>query len=321
MHDQHLHFFQRPFPSANMILLKGDRPILVDTGFGTDYAETVRLLTEQGTPPENLHLVVNTHYHCDHVGGNHGLQRDYRLPVAAHAWDAAMVNRRDPMTGSAVWLDQAIEPYRVERALQDGDVLATGTAEWQVIHAMGHTLGHIVLYADGFLIAGDTIHADDIAWMNPFREGAAPIDRMLHTLDRLARLPLKRSFSGHGPVAENPLQRIDEARHRYERWLAQPEKVAWHAAKRIFTYALMLFDGMDRGTVPFYLQTCGWYLDYCRYVWGANPHDFVDDLLAELMRAQAAEWRGDRLYPTAPYRPVPPQWNAAIPRPAQWPKA
>src|SRR3954466_9619358 len=68
-----LTFFQRPFPSANMALLHGPRPVLFDTGFGSDADETESLLRQAGTPPDHLALIVNSHYHCDHVGGNHAL--------------------------------------------------------------------------------------------------------------------------------------------------------------------------------------------------------------------------------------------------------
>lgn len=319
MHQQHLHFFQRTFPSANMIVLHGPRPILVDTGFGTDYNDTCRLLADQNINPAELQFIVNTHFHCDHIGGNHAFQRDYTLPIAAHRWEANLVNRRDPETGSLIYLDQAVEPYVVNQLLSDGDVLDTGLHQWQVIHSPGHTQGHIALYCDGFLIAGDTVHADDVAWMNPFREGIGCIDRMLETLDMLAALPLKRSFSGHGPITENPLAQLDYARTRYEKWLQQPAKVAWHAMKRIFVYALMLFDGMHRNEIAPYLLSVPWYHDYCAYIWGVDPEGFVDDVLAELMRAKATEWRGDVLYPTAAYNPPPQGWLQVVSPPAEWP--
>ncbi|MEM7351473.1 MAG: MBL fold metallo-hydrolase, partial [Acidobacteriota bacterium] len=71
-HPTWLQFFERPYPSANMVLVRGSRPCLIDTGYGSDYRETVRLLRDAGVEPERLKWVVNTHYHCDHVGGNHG---------------------------------------------------------------------------------------------------------------------------------------------------------------------------------------------------------------------------------------------------------
>jgi hypothetical protein len=34
-----IRFFERAYPSANSILLMGHRPVLVDTGFGSDAPE------------------------------------------------------------------------------------------------------------------------------------------------------------------------------------------------------------------------------------------------------------------------------------------
>jgi hypothetical protein len=144
-----VHFFQRTFPSANITVLSGKRPILVDTGFGSDISDTLTLLQQIDLMPQDLQMAVNTHYHCDHVGGNHVLQQQYNLPIAGHHWDVAMINNRDIEACAAEWLDQPIESYTINLALADGDVLNTGDAEFQVIHTPGHTLGHICLYADG----------------------------------------------------------------------------------------------------------------------------------------------------------------------------
>ena len=103
-------FFERAYPSANMVLVKGERPVAVDPGYGSDLAETERLLRGTGTRPEDLALIVNSHYHCDHAGGNSGLQRRYGTPVAAHRWEADLVNRRDREACGAEWLDQPVEP-------------------------------------------------------------------------------------------------------------------------------------------------------------------------------------------------------------------
>ncbi len=90
-----LTFFKREYPSANMVLIRGRRPVLVDTGFGSGLPATEKLLREAGVPPEDLCLIVNTHYHSDHVGGNSGLQHRYGIPIATYRWDANLVNRRD----------------------------------------------------------------------------------------------------------------------------------------------------------------------------------------------------------------------------------
>lgn len=301
-------FFERVFPSANMTLVLGERPVLIDSGFGSDYTETVALLRQFNVDPKQLQLIANTHYHCDHVGGNHGFQRDHGVPVAAHHWDARLINRRDRDACAAEWLSQPVESYTVDQLLHDGDVIDTGDIELQVLHTPGHTLGHLAFYADGVLIAGDTFHDDDVAWLNIFREGAGSLDRMIESLDRLAALPLRKSFSGHGGVCEQPHERIDQARARYEKWARAPEKIGWHACKRIFAYALMLTDGMDERAARAYLLAAPWFHDFARYSFNAQPEDFVTPLLNEIIRSGAARWRGDQLVATAPYNAPSPSW-------------
>jgi glyoxylase-like metal-dependent hydrolase (beta-lactamase superfamily II) len=56
------------FPDANLLLLRGRQPALVDRGFVGHAAAWVRAHTG------DLALVVNTHWHFDQVGGNALLQ-------------------------------------------------------------------------------------------------------------------------------------------------------------------------------------------------------------------------------------------------------
>lgn len=313
-------FFQRVFPSANAVLLTGERPILVDTGFGGDFRETERLLREAGTPPENLSMILNTHFHCDHAGGNHGLQYRYDVPIAAHRWEAGLVNRRDPEACGARWLTQPVEPYEVNRVLSDGDEVEAGGTVLRVLHTPGHTLGHVSFYLpeERALIVGDVFHADDVAWLNPFREGPAAIDRALESLDRLAELPLRWACSGHGPAIEDPASAIDTARRRYEKWLEDPEKVAWHACKRIFAYALMLEDGMNENRSRDYLLGSPWFSDYARHSFGSEPADFIQPLTEEMLRSGAGEWRDGLLRAAFPYTAPPGGWPPGPARPEKW---
>lgn len=59
MNNSGIIFFERQFPSANMILIKDQLPILIDTGFGSDVNETEQLIKEAGVSPEELHLIVH----------------------------------------------------------------------------------------------------------------------------------------------------------------------------------------------------------------------------------------------------------------------
>jgi glyoxylase-like metal-dependent hydrolase (beta-lactamase superfamily II) len=81
---------QRPFPDANLLFLPGRNPALIDSGFVGHAAQTadwVRTRTGQ------LALVVNTHWHADHVGGN-GILQARGAGIAASVPDADAVARR-----------------------------------------------------------------------------------------------------------------------------------------------------------------------------------------------------------------------------------
>jgi hydroxyacylglutathione hydrolase len=105
---------QRPFPDANLLLLPGRNPALVDSGFvghADQTADWVHAHTGQ------LSLVVNTHWHADHVGGNGMLQAE-GAGIAASVADADAVARRDP--------DRPNAPPELTAALDTLDQLTAG---------------------------------------------------------------------------------------------------------------------------------------------------------------------------------------------------
>jgi len=313
-------FFERKFPSANMILIKDQLPILIDTGFGSEAKDTEQLIREAGVSPEDLHLIVNTHYHSDHVGGNFHFQKNYDVTIAAHKWDANLINSCDLEACSAEWLDQPVEPYRVDKKLSDNDEIHTGSRTLKVIHTPGHTLGHISLYEpeEEVLICGDLFHKNDIGWLNIFREGASSIQRSIESLDRLSRFRIRQAYSGHGTQIENPIASIDAARERFEKWLTMPEKVSWHAMKRIFAFTLIIKNGLAREEIDSYLLKCGWFQDFARYSFQLQPEEFIQILLDEMIRSKAASWHNNYLIATTLYQVPQEKWGNKNIKPKDW---
>ena len=313
-------FFEREFPSANMILIKDRFPILIDTGFGSEAKKTEQLIREAGVSPEELHLIVNTHSHSDHVGGNYHFQKKFGVKIAAHKWEADLINFDDPEACSAEWLDQPVEPYRVDRKLLDNDEIKTGNRALQVLHTPGHTLGHISLYEpEGeLLICGDLFHKNDIGWLNIFREGVASIQQSMESLGRLSKLRISQAYSGHGPQIENPPAAIDAAMKRFEKWLGSPEKVSWHACKRIFSFTLIMKDGLAKEEMDNYLLNCGWFQDFARYSFQLQPEEFIQVLIDEMIRSSAASWHNDYLVATVPYQAPDKKWMSKNIKPKAW---
>ena len=316
-------FLERAYPSANSVLLLGRRPVLVDTGFGGDTPVLMGWLAEQGLHARDVVLILNTHSHCDHAGGNHAFESEHGTPIAAQADEAGLVNSRDPDACRAEWLQQPIEPYQVTRQLRGGDTVGVGGTAWLVMGTPGHTAGHLSLYSaeHGVLVLGDALHDADLGWLNPYREGANSLDRAAETIERLSALPARLGLPGHGPAITDLPAALDRARRRLASWRAEPERIAWHAMKRIFSHALMLADGLTEDAIAPSLLGAPWFRDHAAGAFGTEPAAFVPVLVQEMLRSGAAQWRDGRLCATAPYaRPVP-GWPFAAARPADWPPA
>ena len=316
-------FFRRPYPSANSVLLCGRRPVLVDTGFGADAPALLTWLASRGLGGQDLALILNTHFHTDHAGGNHTFEAGFGTPIAAQVDEAAMVNDRNPDACRADWLQQPIEPYQVTRPLRGGDTVGTGGASWLVVGTPGHTAGHLSFYSaeHGILVLGDALHDADLGWLNPYLEGADTLERATETIERLAALPASVGLSGHGPAITDLPAALHRARTRLARWRADPEQMAWHACKRIFSHALMVKGGLPEESIPAALVAAPWFRDHAAGAFRMQPAAFVPLLVQEMLRSGAAVWRDGRLTATAPHTTPARTWPPGPAHPSEWPPA
>ena len=86
-----------------------------------------------------LDLILNTHWHPDHAGGNAALKAATGCEIVG----PQEVTRIAPL----------------DRVVSDGDVVMLGETALTVKAAGGHTLGHIVYRADAVAFVGDVIFA------------------------------------------------------------------------------------------------------------------------------------------------------------------
>jgi glyoxylase-like metal-dependent hydrolase (beta-lactamase superfamily II) len=140
-----------PLYAVNQYLI-GD--VLVDTGTRWDGRRLMRVLRRR-----SCRMVALTHCHPDHRGSAAMICRTLRLPLACHEADAPIMDGRQrmPLPPLLNMLLPAIDggPYPVGRVLEDGDLVAG----FRVVHAPGHTMGHVFFHrdSDGVIIAGDVL--------------------------------------------------------------------------------------------------------------------------------------------------------------------
>ena len=113
-----------------------------------------------------LDLILNTHWHPDHAGGN------AQVVVATGA--------------KVVGPGEVTKIAPIDREVNGGDTVKLGETTFQVIETGGHTLGHIAYFdaADRIAFVGDTLFA---LGCGRLFEGTA--EQMWTSLQRLAALP------------------------------------------------------------------------------------------------------------------------------------
>ena len=308
---------QRPFPDCNMLLLPGSAAAIVDSGFVGHAAETAAWVASE---TQRLALVVNTHWHSDHVGGN-GLLQSRGARIAASAPDAKAVARRDPGCCVAEYLDQPVAPYTVDEALEDLQTLHLGDADWQVVRTPGHTPSHLALWEPGakLLVVGDAVSDYDVGWVNTALDGPEVAATALASLQRMADLSPSVVLPAHGPLPADPAAMFATAMRRAQRLVDDPKGAVWYGARRIFAFALMIHDGIPTDKVEPYLHARAWAADAARLL-GLTAEALASELVGSMVKSGALVVREGKLCAAAEYArvnaeamkvPFPRAWAAA----------
>ncbi|MFB6703164.1 MBL fold metallo-hydrolase [Streptomyces sp. NPDC056333] len=308
-------WWQRPFPDANTLLLQGRQPALIDTGFVGHAEETAAWARAHAG---DVGLVVNTHWHSDHVGGN-GLLQAQGAAVAAGAPEAEAIERRDPGCCAAEYLDQPVAPYTVDVPLDDGQVLRLGDAEWEVVRTPGHTPGHLALWEpeERLLVVGDALSGYDVGWVNLALDGLDAATTALASLKRIADLAPRVILPSHGPIPADPGAAFAAALRRAQRLVDDPDGTVRYGARRIFAFALMIRGGLPADEVEPYLHARAWLADAARLL-DLTPEALATDLVTTMLAGGAVVLRDGRLHAAADHAPVAAE-SLRVPYPRAWP--
>lgn len=277
------------------IYVATDDPVtLIDTGVRRSNARAAlaAALDQLGLELSHVRRVVLTHYHTDHMGQvatlreagadlelwvheddaddveqfsfereerideSNELFREHGVPEALLARQAARIRREmtaEPPLAVAT---------RVDRRMRAGERVPFKGFELEVLHAPGHTAGHVVLSEEGTgtLITGDHLMGNAVPFTESFyRPGlpdpADPLGRRprfrglpsyLQSLRQLRGGSFRCILPAHGGIVHRPARGIDEALLFYEVRVQRVERViaalaaergdatAWEAWQRLF---------------------------------------------------------------------------------------
>jgi glyoxylase-like metal-dependent hydrolase (beta-lactamase superfamily II) len=195
---------------SNVYLVTEPDLALIDAGFPIDAPYIRGALKELGAGPEDLRLVVATHYHGDHVGTIAALKRGGGLRAAIHAEDAPFATGDVPYDRFKYRVSRTLFYYSLyplfryryftpDQCLEEGDVIPL-LGGLEVLHTPGHSRGSICLYQRerGLLFSGDLVRRERGVLEGPPPRFTPDPRAAAESLVRLAELDFEYLLPGHG---------------------------------------------------------------------------------------------------------------------------
>ena len=162
-----------PLGLVAVFVIRGERPILVDTGYSGSERRILARLASTGIDPARISLILLTHAHADHVGNARVLRERTGAPLAMHRQAAAELagGRSAPVVpfthvgrlftavlgilGPDTATHDALKPdVIIDQRLDLSDYGAEGEVVWTPSHSSGSVS---VFLKSGQAIVGDLI--------------------------------------------------------------------------------------------------------------------------------------------------------------------
>jgi glyoxylase-like metal-dependent hydrolase (beta-lactamase superfamily II) len=197
-----INFSTPPVGFQQYLILGTEKALLVDTGMGIgSLKQAVSQVTDLPV------IVVNTHCHPDHAGGNAEFDPALINPADLDVFERMATKEfriqdvsRMPDGTSFVSQLQPTGPKPVFAT--DGQLIDLGGRTVQLIFTPGHTHGSLCVFdlTTGALFTGDNVQANATALVE---WNATSVEEFYASMEKLAALPITRILGGHRPN-DNP---------------------------------------------------------------------------------------------------------------------
>lgn len=200
-----LYAFTAPMEEQIYLLLGNKEAVLIDTGMGIgSLANEVRKIT-------NLPImVIDTHGHPDHAGGNGEFTEVWMDPKDEKVYEEMVSEEyrindiRKIFSEPVPEFEQAIVPFLAKtKHLTEGQVFDLGNHQLRIIETPGHTPGSVCVYdsISQILFSGDTVSATD-QWL--YLKHSTSLETYALSLKKLLNLKIKYLLPGHLPIPVDP---------------------------------------------------------------------------------------------------------------------
>lgn len=212
--------------TCSIYVIKGKRIAVIDTGYNFHPKQViVPLLNQIDLNVKDVDIILNTHGHPDHLGGNAALQHysggkiylhrediplsqgpeahinsptDHISAMRLLSWDDEVIERE-------IFIRERVDACNVDQILHDGDKIDLGSGfVLTVIHTPGHSNGSVTYYLESMQMGftGDAVQG----WGT--QSGVLPLyyspQAYVQSLNRINELNLETLCLGHNFGWSNP---------------------------------------------------------------------------------------------------------------------
>ncbi|MGI6712938.1 MAG: MBL fold metallo-hydrolase [Bacillota bacterium] len=124
---------------------------------GDEAQRIMKTVKENGL---SVSVIINTHGHWDHVGGNNELFQLTGVPVLIHEKDASFLAEEKLNLGT--FIGKKSSSHMADQLLKEGDQVKVGNLSFSILHTPGHTPGGISIVGKNVVFVGDTLFAGSI---------------------------------------------------------------------------------------------------------------------------------------------------------------
>lgn len=216
---------------VNVFLLAGDELVLIDSGEGTNHSmeRLSSRFEDLGFDLDDLSMIINTHDHIEHFGGNAALKDISCAKILAHRLAIPFIEdmgNHAPQESELKDLPKEVTNFikvrssmyrnlttaKVDIGLEGNELIPVGDFVLRIIHTPGHTRGHICIYEEGeeTLFAGDLIMKEGTPYIGALPPQYGDMVDFLNSIRRLKDLNLRRLLPSHGEEVRDPYKRIEE---------------------------------------------------------------------------------------------------------------
>jgi len=205
-------------------IIKGDKAVIVDTGYPGNGERILDSLRENLINPSDISLIMITHGHIDHYGSADELRKLTGAPVAMHRADAEYLKKGLHYIGLPTCLFAKIfkslfikkdpilsKSLEVDVVFEDDIDLQNFGVNGKVIHTPGHTAGSVsIILSDGTAIIGDLMMGGILSKRTPHLPlFANDLSQLKESTRRVLALSPKVIHASHGgPFTKEAVERF-----------------------------------------------------------------------------------------------------------------